>query len=137
MREYFKGFLYSDEKELLQLNKVYEMLSKTYWAYNREINIIEKSIENSLCFGVYKDNVQIGFARCVTDHSVIYWLCDVVIDENYRNQGLGKKLVEYIVQHHTLKNLRGILTSSPQHQKLYSQFGFEPKTSFMFKPNKM
>lgn len=136
MNEYYNGFLFSDKKELLQLNKIYDMLSKTYWAYDRELNTIEKSIHYSLCFGIYKNYNQIGFARCVTDYSVIYWLCDVVIDENYRNQGLGKKLIQYIVQHDELKDLRGILTSSPKHQALYSQFGFESKTSFMFKPNK-
>lgn len=135
MREYYKDFLISDEKELLQVNRVYELLSTTYWAATRDIDTILMSIDNSLCFGVYKDNMQIGFARCVTDYAVIFWLCDVIIDKNFRNLGVGRKLVQCVVQHEKLKNLRGILTTSTHHQAFYAQFGFEPKTSFMFKPN--
>lgn len=135
MREYYNGFLFSDEKELLQFERVYELLSTTHWASKRELSIIRKSINNSLCFGVYKDNTQVGFARCVTDYAVIFWLCDVIIDEKYRKQGLGRKLIQCVVEHEALKDLRGILTSNPQHQAFYSQFGFEPRKSFMFKPN--
>lgn len=134
MYEYYNDYLFSDEKELLQLDKIYELLSTTYWASKRTLATIQKSINNSLCFGVYKDGLQIGFARCVTDYAVIFWLCDVIIDERYRNQGLGQKLIQYIVQHEKLKNLRGILTTK-DHQGLYAQFGFKSRTSFMFKPN--
>jgi len=135
LQVYFNEFLISDETELLQLDKIYELLSTTYWAYNRSKEIISKSIENSLCFGVYKDNVQIGFARCVTDYCVIFWLCDVIIDEHYRNMGIGKKLIECVIKHEELKNLRGVLSSNIQHRKFYEQFGFETKSSFMFKPS--
>lgn len=133
MRMYFNDYLISDEKELLQLDKIYQLLSTTYWAYNRDKKTIQESIDNSICFGVFKNNVQIGFARCVTDYSVIYWLCDVIIEDNYRGNGIGKKLIECVVTHEKLKNLRGILSSNDKHRKFYEQFGFEHKTSFMFK----
>lgn len=136
MREYYNGFLFSDEKDLLQLDRIHELLSTTYWASKRELGTIRESVKNSLCFGVYKDNRQVGFARCVTDYAVIFWLCDVIIDEPYRKQGLGRKLVQCVVDHESLKDLRGILTSNPHHRAFYAQFGFESKTSFMFKPNK-
>lgn len=134
MREKYNGFIFSDEKELLQIDRIHEMLSKTYWARTRGLDTIRVSISNSLCFGVYNDNVQIGFARCVTDYAVIFWLCDVIIDEEFRKQGLGRHLIQCVVQHDALKDLRGILTSNSHHQAFYAQFGFEPKTSFMFKP---
>ena len=134
MRCYFNGFLISDEKELLQLDRIHQLLSTTYWASKRDVVTIKESIKNSLCFGVYKDDYQVGFARCVTDYAVIFWLCDVIIDEHFRHQGLGKKLVECIVYHEKLKDLRGILTSK-NHQQLYSQYGFKSESSFMFKPN--
>ncbi len=136
MREYYNGFLISDEKDLLQLERIHELLSSTYWAASRDIDTIQKSINNSLCFGVYKDDVQIGFARCVTDYAVIFWLCDVIIHKDFRKQGLGRKLVEQVILHEKLKDLRGILTTNTHHQAFYAQYGFEPKTSFMFKPNK-
>lgn len=135
MHIYYKDFLFSDESELLQLDRIHKLLSTTYWASNRELSTIQKSIKNSLCFGVYKNNRQIGFARCVTDYAVIFWLCDVIIDENYRNLGLGRKLVECVVQHELLKDLRGILTTK-NHKELYEQFGFKTQSSFMFKSNK-
>ena len=134
MRCYYNGFLISDEKELLQLERVHQLLSTTYWASKRDVDTIKASIDNSLCFGVYLDNYQVGFARCVTDYAVIFWLCDVIIDERFRHQGLGQKLVECIVYHEKLKDLRGILTSK-NHQPLYAQFGFKSEKSFMFKPN--
>ncbi|HYF75256.1 MAG TPA: GNAT family N-acetyltransferase, partial [Candidatus Nitrosocosmicus sp.] len=84
---------------------------------------IKKSIENSLCFGVYDAERQVGFARVVTDYSVMYWLCDVFVDEEYRGQGVGKLLVEYVVNHHDLKELNGILATRDA-QGLYEKYGF-------------
>lgn len=135
MQKYYKEFLISDEKKLLQLDRIYDLLSTTYWAYNRDKEIISKSIENSLCFGVYKDDIQIGFSRCVTDYCVIFWLCDVIIDEHYRNLGIGTKMIECLLAHEKLENLRGILTANTEHRKFYEKFGFESKASFMFRPN--
>ena len=122
MKEYYNGFVFSDDKNLLQIESVEKLLSTTYWAAKRSRSAIEKSINNSLCFGVYKDEKQIGFARCVTDYAVIYWLCDVVIDADYRGIGIGSHLVESIVNDERLVNLRAILASS-SHQSFYLKFG--------------
>jgi ribosomal protein S18 acetylase RimI-like enzyme len=124
MNMYFGEFLISDDNNLVQLDRVYEMLSNTYWANNRSQEAIKKSIENSLCFGVYKDNIQIGFARCVTDYAVLYYLCDVTIDEKYRGQGLGKALMKCITEHELLVPLLGLL-GTENAQGLYEQFGFK------------
>jgi GNAT superfamily N-acetyltransferase len=119
----YKDYLISNNKELLSLKKIHEFLSRSYWAGQRSKETIAKSIKNSECFGIYLRNDQVGFARIVTDYSVMYWLCDVFIDENHRKQGLGKKLMEVIVNHEDLKNLTGILGTLDAHS-LYEQFGF-------------
>jgi len=134
----YNEYLISDDKSLIQTERVCELLKKTYWAENRSIDIIKKSIENSLCFGIYKNDLLIGFARCVTDYSVMYWLCDVIIDEKYRGQGLGKALMKAITEHEDLKFLRGNLATKDAHG-LYEQYGFKhDKDTFMRKlPNQI
>jgi len=116
-------FLISDDKELLQIEKIHDLLSRTYWAKDREIGIIKHAIENSLCFGVYSEGRQVGFARCVTDYATIYWLADVVIDEEYRGRGLGKALIGFICGYEQLSVLRGILFTDDAHG-LYERYGF-------------
>jgi predicted GNAT family N-acyltransferase len=119
----YNGYLISNDKKLLQTDKICELLSKSYWAKDRPKDKIEASIENSVCFGVYLNNKQVGFARVVTDYAVIYWLCDVIIDEHHRKKGLGKKLIEAIINNSELKNLAGILATMDAHG-LYEQYGF-------------
>lgn len=122
----FKEFIISDDKSKIQLDNVCQLLSTTYWANEREKNVIEKSISNSLCFGVYLNDLndrQIGFARCVTDFATVYWIADVIIDNNYRKLGLGKALVEAITGHELLKGCFGILGTQDAHG-LYEKYGF-------------
>jgi GNAT superfamily N-acetyltransferase len=120
----YNEYIISDEKSKIQIDRVCELLSASYWAKNRKKETIEKSIENSICFGVYCDGEQIGFARCVTDRATMYWLADVIISEKYRGLGLGKALVKFIVEHEQLQSLFGILGTSDAHG-LYEQFGFK------------
>jgi len=118
-------YLVSDEKSMLSLDTIYDFLvNKSYWAKYRTREQIEKSINNSLCFGVYDAGRQIGFARAVTDYSVMYWLCDVFVDEEYRGQGIGKLLVESVVNHPELKDLNGVLATRDA-QGLYEKYGFK------------
>lgn len=114
----------TDDKRKLQIDRVCKLLNSTYWAEARSEEVIEKSIEHSICFGVYDGGNQIGFARCVTDYATVYWLADVVIDEDYRGLGLGKALIAEIVNHHSLKGCSGILATLDAHG-FYSKFGFE------------
>lgn len=118
-------YLASTDQALLSLDTVYDFLvNRSYWAKNRTREQIGKSIMNSLCFRVYDGEKQVAFARAVTDYSVMYWLCDVFVDEAYRGQGLGKFLVECIVTHPDLKELSGILCTRDA-QGLYRKYGFE------------
>ena len=117
------GYLLSDDKALIQLDRVCEMLWTTYWAKDRPKDIIAKSIEHSLCFGVYQNGVQVGFARCITDYATLYYLCDVIIDEVHRGQGLGKALVKYITEYEILTGAMGLLGTRDAHG-LYEKYGF-------------
>ncbi len=123
MEVYSDEFLISDDKALIQPQRVFEMLQKSYWAAERSFDTIKKSIENSLCFGVYRAGEQVGFARCVTDYATIYWLADVIIDEKYRGMGLGKALVAAVHSHKSIKGLSGILATRDAHA-LYERHGF-------------
>lgn len=119
----FKKFTISDDKNKLQLDRVCHLLNTTYWAKERPRDIIEKSITNSICMGVYLNDIQVGFARCVTDFATFYWLADVINDYDYRKLGLGKALVESIVKLEQLKGCFGILGTQDAHG-LYEKYGF-------------
>ncbi|WP_136604913.1 GNAT family N-acetyltransferase [Paenibacillus dokdonensis] len=113
----------SDRKELLQMDRIIAFLKGSYWAKNRPAELIRTSIDNSICFGVYDGDVQIGFARVITDLVTMYYMCDVIIDETYRGRGLGKQLVEAVTNDERLRNLHGILVTADAHG-LYEQYGF-------------
>ena len=124
MKVKYRDYIISDEKRLIQIDSVYTMLSKTYWGAYRPKEIIEKSIAYSICFGIYKDDTMVGFARCVTDYATLYYLCDVVVDDEHRGQGLGKALVKAVTEHEELSHLLALLDTNDAHC-LYEQFGFE------------
>lgn len=128
-------YIISTEKALLSIERVTELLHQSYWACQRPIETIAKSIENSYCYGIYYNNFLIGFARLVSDYATMYWLCDVIIDENHRGKGLGKKLISLIVESDEFKGLRGILATKDAHG-LYQQYGFEKAAEgrFMLNP---
>lgn len=123
MEIYYNEFLISDHKERLDMNVIKGYLARSYWANQRSADRIEKSISSSVCFGIYKGSAQVGFARVVTDDATMYWLCDVFIDEDYRGQGLGKRLVEVITESERFRNLMGLLGTRDAHE-LYEQFHF-------------
>lgn len=117
------GYTISCDKSRLDIDRICKLLSGSYWAQDRSRERIERSIENSLCWGVYCGGEQVGFARAVTDHATMYWLCDVIIDGKHRGRGLGKALVEHIVNSSELSGLRGILGTKDAHG-LYEKYGF-------------
>ena len=117
------NFVVSDDKKKLQLDRVVELLHTTYWAETRSRETIEKSIENSLCFGIYDGKAQVGFCRCVTDYATFFWLADVIIDEQFRGLGLGRALMEAVSANNALQGLRAVLATEYAHG-LYSKFGF-------------
>lgn len=124
--EYFKGdFILSTDKLKIDKNKVYKLLSNSYWANTRSKEIIDRSIENSLCFSLFFKEEQIGFARVVTDYSVFAYFCDFIIDEQYCKQGLGKWCLECILNYPNLKGLKRWSLDTKDAQGFYNKFGFE------------
>lgn len=119
-------FYISTDKDKLDVKLIlYFLNNDSYWAKGRSIETIQKSIENSLCFGIYKDSQQIGFARVVTDYSVFAWILDVFILKEFREQGLGVKLMESIMNHEELQNLQRWGLATDDAHGLYEKFGFE------------
>ncbi|MGE5606257.1 MAG: GNAT family N-acetyltransferase [Bacteroidota bacterium] len=124
MESSFGEYKISTDKELIPLERVTELLHNTYWAHHRSRETIETSLKNSICFGVYHQEKMVGFARVVTDYATMYWLCDVVIDPEYRGRGLGKKLIQTITEIDELKEMFGILATRDAHG-LYEKYGFQ------------
>lgn len=119
------GFIFSDQKALLDIEAIHHYLSiESYWAKGIPLATVRKSIENSLCFGIYKDQEQVGFARWITDKATFAWLCDVYIKENYRGMGLSKKLMSFMIFHPDLQGLRRYQLATLDAHGLYEQFGF-------------
>ncbi|WP_160683354.1 GNAT family N-acetyltransferase [Clostridium sp. C2-6-12] len=119
------GYYISKDKTKLQIENIKELMKQTYWAAERKEETIVKAIENSVCYGIFDNcNNQIGFARVITDYATAYYLCDVVIDKEYRGKGLGKSIIDFITNDSELKNLRGLLLTKNAHG-LYQKYGFE------------
>ncbi len=118
------NFTISDDASRLDVDAICDFLSRSYWANKRPRDLIEKSIQHSLNFGVYDNSKQIGFARVVTDRSVFAYLCDVFIHEQYRGHSLGKWMMECILVHPDLQGLRRWCLLTQDAHGLYQQFGF-------------
>jgi GNAT superfamily N-acetyltransferase len=126
--EYRLGdFLISTDRARLDLNVVHGFLTNCYWAKGIPREVVLRSIEHSLCFGVYDGSgAQIGFARVVSDFATVAYLGDVFVLESHRGRGLSKWLMECVVQHPALQNLRRWILLTRDAHGLYSQFGFTP-----------
>lgn len=120
------NFKIIDGIEKMNLEDIVRLLRMTYWADKRTVEQIDKSTRNSSCYGVYIEAEEklVGFARVISDYATSYYLCDVVIDNDYRHRGLGTALISYIVQLPQYEGLRGILITKDAHA-LYKKFGYE------------
>ena len=117
-------FTISTDKRRLDFAVIHEFLDKSYWAAGRPIEIIMRSVENSLPFGLYKGDMQIGFARVITDYATFAWIADVFVLEDFRGQGLSKWLMEVVLTHPDLQGLRRWVLATKDAHGLYRQFGF-------------
>jgi predicted GNAT family N-acyltransferase len=120
------GFIFSDDKSKIDIAAVHHFLSvQSYWAQGIPFETVARSIENSICFGIYKDAEQIGFARWITDTATFAYLADVYVKEEFRGQGLSKKLMTLMLFHQDLQGLRRYMLATKDAHNLYSQFGFK------------
>ena len=119
------GLTISTEKARLQISVIQKFLVEdSYWAGNRTLEQTQTAIENSLCFGVYEGDRQIGFARVVSDFATFAYIGDVFILEEFRGRGLSKWLMEVMIGHPHLQGLRRWILATKDAHGLYSQFGF-------------
>jgi len=121
-----EAYSISTDKERLDIGFIHAFLSGSYWAENIPVEIVRKSIEGSLCFGVYEAGKQVGFARVITDKATFGYLADVFIDESLRGRGLSKWLMETIMAHPDLQGLRRFMLATRDAHGLYAQYGFTP-----------
>ncbi|HMS64736.1 MAG TPA: GNAT family N-acetyltransferase [Ignavibacteria bacterium] len=128
MKKNFKkdNYLISTDKSRLDINIIHNFLSNSYWAKNRSLKTTKLTIKNSLCFGIYFKQDQIGFARVITDYATFAYLADVFVLEDFRGKGLSKWLMEVILNYSELQNLRRWFLATRDAHKLYEKFGFKP-----------
>jgi GNAT superfamily N-acetyltransferase len=128
-------YFISTDKSKLDVAIVFDYLSnQSYWAKGRTMETIEKSIENSLCFGVFdSEDKQVGFARVVTDFAVFAWLMDVFILPAKQGKGLGKLLMTEIIGYPALKEVKKWGLGTRDAHGLYEKFGFK----LLVKPENM
>jgi N-acetylglutamate synthase-like GNAT family acetyltransferase len=119
-----EGFAITTEASFFNVEFIHAFLSKSYWAENIPLETVQRSIDNSLCFGVFHLGRQIGFARVITDKATFAYIADVLIDDAYRGQGLSKWLMEEIMVHPDLQGLRRMMLATRDAHGLYTQFGF-------------
>ena len=105
---------------------VHDFLSHSYWAEKIPKDVVRQSIDNSLCFGVFKEKKQVGFARVITDFATFAYLADVFILPGHRGKGLSKWLMQVIIEYPKLQGLRRFTLATRDAHGLYTQFGFTP-----------
>ena len=108
----------------LDLKAIHAFLTRSYWSPGVPIAIIERAVANSLCFGLFHGQDQVGLARVITDKATFAYLADVYVLEAHRGQGLSKWLLEVVQGHADLQGLRRFMLATRDAHGLYSQFGF-------------
>ncbi|MBI3541963.1 MAG: GNAT family N-acetyltransferase [Deltaproteobacteria bacterium] len=130
MQEWFRnGFTVSTDRAKLDVDAIHAFLSSSYWAAGIPRATMERSLEGSVCFGVYQTSAGgrlVGFARVVTDHATFAYLADVFVVESHRGRGLSKWLIECVLACDELQGLRRWMLATRDAQGLYARFGFTP-----------
>ena len=113
------------DKDRLDVAFIHDYLSNhSYWGQGRSLEVVQRSIDNSLNFGVFKGDQQVGFARVIIDFATFAWLADVFIIDEHRGRGLGVWLIDVITSHPELQNFRRWILATRDAHELYRRFGF-------------
>ena len=124
------GYSISSNPKEMDLSVIHGYLSSSYWAKGIPLQVMEKAVNNSLCFGVFTNTgEQVGFARMITDYATSAYLADVFVLEKHRGKGISKWLVKTIIEYPDLQGLRRMLLATSDAHGLYQQFGFTPLNS--------
>lgn len=127
LEEYWGKFCISTDNNRLDIPSIHHFLAyESYWSKNIPYSIVQEAVSNSLCFGVFNGDEQIGFARVVSDYVTFAWLADVYILEEYRGLGLSKRMLEFIMSHPDLQGLRRWMLATRDAHGLYERYGFKP-----------
>lgn len=122
-------FSVSTDQRQLDRKLIHSFLTNCYWAKGIPRRTVERSIENSLCFGIYRGKEQVGFARVISDFATYAYIGDVFVVESVRGRGLGKLLMKSITEHPDLQGLRRWSLVTKDAHGLYAKFGFQPVKS--------
>ena len=109
-----------------QIERIHAYLTRSYWAENIPISVVQRSVQNSLCVGVFFRSEQVGFARVVTDSATFAYLCDVYVLEAHRGQKLSSAILDVLAAHPRLQNLRRFTLATRDAHGLYAKHGFKP-----------
>ena len=119
------GYEISHDPARLDIDVIHTFLSEeSYWSKGIPRDVVERAVAHSLCFGMYKDSAQVGFARVVSDHATFALLADVFVLDGHRGKGLSKWLMQVVVAHPDLQGLRRLLLLTSDAHELYRKFGF-------------
>jgi N-acetylglutamate synthase-like GNAT family acetyltransferase len=127
-RQWQQGeYTISTDDSLLDIRVIHDFISReSYWGQGRAIAVVQRALDHSLNFGLYKDRQQIGFARVVTDYATFAWVADVFVLPAYRGRGLSKWLMTVILSHSDLQGFRRWVLATKDAHGLYARFGFIP-----------
>jgi GNAT superfamily N-acetyltransferase len=114
----------SDDTTRLQLDRIHGWLAGSYWSPGIARDLVERAIAGSHCLGAYDGDVQVGFARAITDHATFAWIADVWVDESVRGQGLGRRMVGWFVDHPRFAGIRRIGLVTADAHGVYEALGF-------------
>ncbi|MBY6220877.1 GNAT family N-acetyltransferase [Marinobacter nauticus] len=123
-------YLITDDRSKVQLEVVHRLLAVTYWGDRRPREIVDRMVAGSICFSLYHGSKQIGFGRAVTDSTTFTWVADIVVEPEFRGAGLGKWIVECLLEHPAIKGTQLVLQTRDA-QGLYEQFGFSENSALM------
>ena len=124
---FYKGdYSVSTDREKMQLDKIVGFMRRSYWAAERPQALIKRTLDTSLCFALFEKDEQIGFARVITDYAVFAYLLDVFIAEDKRGLGLGKWLMDIIIDYPALKDVDAWMLATKDAHTLYAKYGFKP-----------
>jgi GNAT superfamily N-acetyltransferase len=118
------GFTVSTDPSRLDVDAIHAFLATSYWAEEIPREILERALRGSLCFGLYEGGRQVGLARVITDAATFAYLCDVYVLPEMRGRGLGKWLIECVMEHPDLQGLRRFSLVTRDAHELYRPFGF-------------
>ncbi|MES2055589.1 MAG: GNAT family N-acetyltransferase [Pseudomonadota bacterium] len=118
--------IFSDDKTRLQIDRVHAWLASSYWSPDIARAQVEKAIAGSHCLGVYRDGVQVGFARMITDHASFAWLDDVWVEAENRGEGLARRMVQWFIDHPDFQGIRRMMLVTRDAHGVYEGVGFQP-----------